>query len=110
VASALIRRDEPHRALIGLAYLSDANAQKHRDDILEKEPVVVTLPDFITGGPAKPASFKRNDFQMAVLRTLYILEDNLAKRSITLDMPWTTRARCNGPCPSTRWRMPRRTS
>ena len=85
VASALVTRDKPHQALIGLAYLSDANAQKHRNNTIENAPVVVTLPGFLTGGPAKAASFDRDDVQMPILRTLFRVEDELATRLVTLD-------------------------
>ena len=38
VASALVTRDKPHQALIGLAYLDEGNAKKHRDNTIENDP------------------------------------------------------------------------
>ena len=84
VAAALVTRDKPHQALIGLA-LTDANAQKHRDNTIENSPVVVTVPGFITGGSARPESFDRDDPQMPILRTLFNVEDALVRRFVRLD-------------------------
>ncbi|WP_291980645.1 hypothetical protein [Luteitalea sp.] len=84
IASALVTRRTPFQALVGLA-LTDANAQKNRDNTLESAPVTVTLPGFMTGGAPRKESFDRDDPQMAILRTLLNVEDSLAKRFVRLD-------------------------
>jgi hypothetical protein len=86
VAASFVRKKSLDLAAVGVAYRHGQGLlEKNRDNRLDKEPLSVTMPGWLIGGAGAKVTIDHHGVGMAVLRTLFNIEDSLAKRTVALD-------------------------